>query len=268
MDETHVQLRKEGVNIKHISLNVSEEIKYILPDTLEKDLQDNELICPICHGLGVVLDNHIYGIKCDTSETSKKSMFPYNHQAIKFCPRCYNGVIKLCEYCGNPLPKGTNRCNCADYLKKEREEYKIKYHDTITKAKEINIKDITYYMYDERSEKYFSDEDEFVEYYWENYLDGSGGCNHFDEYFEYEVPKVLWNCEEVKMTMDADSIIDDACEELHEDARDNISYEDEKELQKFLNDWCAKQTGTTTYYPCYKEYVRVQKEWFDQCTKN
>ena len=60
--------------------------------------------------------------------------------------------------------------------------------------------------------------------------------------------------------MDADSIIENACEELYEDARDNIS--DEKELQEFLDKWCEKQTGTTTYYPCYKEYVRVQKEWF------
>lgn len=44
-------------------------------------------------------------------------------------------------------------------------------------------------------------------------------------------------------------------------ARENIS--DEKELQEFLDKWCDKQTGTTTYYPCYKEYVRVKKEWFD-----
>lgn len=116
-------------------------------------------------------------------------------------------------------------------------------------------------MYDEQSDKYFSDEDEFVDYYWQNYLDGSGGCDSFDEYFEYEIPKVLWNCEEVKISMDTDSIIENACEELHEDARNNIS--DEKELQDFLNKWCDKQTGTTTYYPCYKEYVKVQKEWFD-----
>ena len=45
---------KNNVHIKHISLNVSEEIRHILPDTLEKDLQDNEAICPVCHGLGVV----------------------------------------------------------------------------------------------------------------------------------------------------------------------------------------------------------------------
>ena len=71
--------------IKHISLNISEEIKCILPNTLEKDLQDNEAICPVCHGLGVVLSNNIYGIKGDTSEAARKSRFPYNHQAIKFC---------------------------------------------------------------------------------------------------------------------------------------------------------------------------------------
>ena len=88
----------------------------------------------------------------------------------------------------------------------------------------------------------------------------SGGIS-FNEYFEKHVPKVLWNCEVVKISMDADSIIENACDELHEDARNNIS--DEKELQEFLDKWCEKQTGTTTYYPCYKEYVKVQKEWFD-----
>lgn len=71
----------------------------------------------------------------------------------------------------------------------------------------------------------------------------------------------MWNCEVIKLAMDADSIIDNACDKLHEDARDNIS--DEKELQEFLDKWCAKQGGTTTYYPCYREYVKVQKEWFD-----
>lgn len=53
--------------MKHISINVAEEIKNILPDSLEKDLQDNEEICPVCHGLGVVIDKNVYGIKGDTS---------------------------------------------------------------------------------------------------------------------------------------------------------------------------------------------------------
>lgn len=248
--------------IKKISLNVSEEIKHILPDILEKDLQDDEIICPVCHGLGVKMWNNPYGIKGDTSEEAKRSMFPYKHQSLLPCPNCYNGVVKLCEYCGKQLPKGRLKCDCEQQKEKDEEEKRIKYQETIDKATEIELKDTSYYIYDEQSDKYFTDEDEFVEYYWDLYLnkEKEHGYN-FDDYFEKYIPKVLWNCEETKISMDADSIIDNACEELHEDARDNIS--DEKELQEFLDKWCAKQSGTTTYYPCYRECVKVQKEWFD-----
>lgn len=251
--------------MKHISLNVAEEIKKILPDTLEKNLQDNEIICPVCHGLGIIKKDYHFGVKEDNAEKASKLNW-YDNGYLTLCHNCYFGRIKTCEYCGKPLIKGTNRCSCEKYREHEEEEKRIKYQETIAKAKEIELKDASYYIYDEQSEKYFSDEDEFVEHYWQNYLDGSGGYNNFDEYFEYEVPKVLWNCEKVKISMDADSIIENTCDELHEDARDNIS--DEKELQEFLNKWCAKQSGTTTYYPYYKEYMRVQKGWFDQCTKN
>ena len=250
------------INIKHISLNLAEEIKHILPDVLEKDLTDNEEICPVCHGLGVKMRNNPYGIKGDTSEASKQQMFPYKHQSILPCPNCYNGVVNLCEYCGKQLPKGRTKCDCEQQKEKDEEEKRIKYQKTIDKAKEIDLKDTSYYIYDEQSDKYFTDEDEFAEYYWDLYLDEEKEYDYnFDEYFEKSVPKVLWNCEETKISMDADSIIENACEELHEDARDNIS--DEKELQAFLDLWCSKQSGTTTYYPCYREYVKVQKEWFD-----
>lgn len=186
----------------------------------------------------------------------------YDNEYLTLCPHCYFGRLKTCKYCGKVLSKGVNRCDCDDFLEQEREEQRIKYQETINKATEIDLKDTSYYIYDEQSDKYFTDEGEFVDYYLQEYKDGSGGCSSFNEFFEYEVPKVLWNCEETKISMDADSIIDNACEELHEDARDNIS--DEKELQEFLNKWCDKQSGTTSYYPCYREYVRVQKEWFDE----
>lgn len=247
------------IHIKHISLNVSEEIKHILPDTLEKDLQDNETICPVCHGLGVVLDNNIYGIKGDTSEAAKKSMFPYNHQAIKFCPNCYNGVIRLCEYCGKPLPRGRLKCDCEHQRVKDEEEKRIKYQETIEKAKEVYITDLPEdtWFYDEQTDDYFSDIECFVD----SYKDNTEYEN--DEEMIDILPHVLWICDSTDISMDAGSIIEDACENLHEDALDSISYKDKKELQKILDEWCAKQTGTRTVYPCYKEYVRVQKEWFD-----
>lgn len=245
--------------MKHISINVSEEIKNILPDTLEKDLQENEEICPVCHGLGVVIDNNIYGIRGDTSEAAKKLMFPYNHQAIKFCPNCYNGVIGLCEFCGRQLPKGKLKCGCEQRKEIDDEERKIKYQETIAKAKEIAVENLPEetWLYDEQTDDYFSDIDYFVDAYKDN------------EDFETEeqmvenLPPVLWVCKSVDIEMDAYSIIENACEELHEDALDSISYDDKKELQKLLDEWCSKQTGTKTAYPCYKEYVKVKKEWFE-----
>lgn len=159
------------------------------------------------------------------------------------------------------LPKGRLKCDCERQKTEDEKERRIKYQETIDRAKEISLKDAAYYIYDEESDKYFTDECEFAEYYLELYQEGNHNCNNFDEYFDRHVPKVLWNCSETKISLDADSIIENACEELHEDARDNIS--DEKELQDFLDKWCEKQTGTTTYYPNYKEYVRVEKEWFE-----
>lgn len=256
-------LKKLGIrgdNMKHISLNVVEEIKNLLPETLEKDLQDDEITCPLCHGLGIIKRDYNFGVKEDGIGKRFKLNW-YNNEYFTMCPECYFGRLKTCKYCGKVLSKYSNRCDCKDFLEHEREEQRIKYQKTIDKAKEIEIKDATYYMCDVESEEYFSDESEFADYYWGLYQKGEHDCSNFDEYFEKYIPKVLWNCEEVKMSIDADSVIENACDDLHENAIDNVS--DEKELQEFLDEWCAKQTGTTTYYPVYKKYVRVQKEWFN-----
>ena len=132
--------------MKHISINVSEEIKNILPDTLEKDLQDHEELCPVCHGLGVAIDNNIFGIKGDTSEAAKKSMFPYNHQAIKFCPNCFNGVIRLCQYCGKQIRKGSiDSCDCEQYKAKEEKEIIASCHGTFYKVPRYTRHPIQFY---------------------------------------------------------------------------------------------------------------------------
>lgn len=247
------------IHIKHISINVSEEIKHILPDTLEKDLQDNEEICPVCHGLGVVIDNNPYGVKGDISEAARKSHFPYNHQAIKFCPNCFNGVITLCEYCGKPLPKCRLKCDCEQQKEKDEEERRIKYQETIARATEMDLKDIgsDTWLYDEQTDDYYSDIDYFVESYKDNeeFAD--------DKEMLENLPEVLWLCDNVDISMDADYFIESACEELHEDAEENISDKDRKELQELLDNWCEKQTGTITLYPNYKKYVRVKKGWFE-----
>lgn len=246
------------IKIKHVSI----DLKNVLSGTLEKDLSENEAICPVCNGTGVVKRNNVYGIVGDTSEVAKKKHFPYNHQALSLCPNCYNGVIRLCEYCGKPIGKNyISKCGCEQYKKKEAEKQKIKYQKKIDKAKKVDWCSASYYVYDEQSDKYFLDEDEFTEYYWDLYQEGIHFCKSFDEYFNNEVPKVLWCCKEEKIKLDAGDIVEYACEDLHEDAYQRV--DGMNELQKFLDEWCSKQSGTITYYPDYKEYVEVTRGLFN-----
>lgn len=166
-------------------------------------------------------------------------------------------MIQLCEYCGKPLPRGRLKCDCEQQRVKDEEEKRIKYQETIAKAKEVNIKSVSTYLYDEQTDQYFAEIEDFVDEYKDN--------TEFedDEEMLENLPEVLWVCSIAKISMDATDIIENACEELHEEALDTISDEDKKELQKCLDKWCSEHGGTTTYYPCYKEYVRVKKEWFD-----
>lgn len=144
-------------------------------------------------------------------------------------------------------------------LVKEEEEKRIKYQEKISKAEDVNIKDIDsdMWFYDEQTDDYFSDIDCFVDAYKDS------DEYEFDEDMMTNLPEVLWLTDSVDISMDADSIIESACEELHEDAYENISGSDRKELQNMLDEWCSKQTGTRTVYPNYKKYVRVRKEWFE-----
>ena len=112
--------------MKHISLNVADEIKKILPVTLEKDLQDNEAICPVCHGLGLIKKDFPFGVKEDDTEKAFKLNW-YDNEYLTFCPNCYFGVIKTCKYCGKPFQRNSNRCDCNEYKEQEAEEKRIKY---------------------------------------------------------------------------------------------------------------------------------------------
>lgn len=244
--------------MKHVTLKVSEEIKRLLPDTLEKDLHDNERICPVCGGLGILKADYPFAI-----ETENKKMDWFNNQYFKWCGFCTFGVQKLCKYCGKPLFNGMPRCNCEGYLAQEREEQAKRYQLLIDRAIEVEFNnDLAYY--DERSDKYFYDLGDFLEYYWNLYQESDAYYFSFNEYFELHVPKVLWVCEQEMISICVDNILEDACYDLHEDAEESISLEDKKELQNYLDNWCSEQTGTTTYYPGYVKYVKVKREWFDE----
>ena len=112
---------------------------------------------------------------------------------------------------------------------------KSEYKDVPAESKEM--------LYSERygyNEGYFSDIDEIIKYCKDNDID---------------IPKYVWSTSTTKLSIDAEYIVQQACEELHEDAYENVT--DEKELQEFLDAWCAKQSGTETYWVDYKYAIGI-----------
>ena len=117
------------------------------------------------------------------------------------------------------------------------------------RSKKVDPNDVDIMLYCDKTEKYYNDYREFVEEYQDKYIAGEIGVG--------DIPDALWVTEEERIHLDAWSIIEDACDDLHEDAAESCDCET---LQTLLDIWCEAQTGTTTYYPCYDKYVRVNKE--------
>lgn len=229
-------------------VDLHEVIKKSFPKILVKDLTEHERICPVCNGLGMRIEDNIYGIKGDTSEAGKKYHFPYKHQALSFCQSCFNGVQRLCPYCGQPYKnQGYLHCDCEGQKIADEEERIKKWNEKVANAVAVDEKDVYTMLYCEEYDKYYDTVDDFFDDY---------ACNYDDEEV-YEKPERLWVTSVEKIFIDADNILENACEEFHEDAMENISIEDRNKLQSFLDDWCKEQIGTITYYPCYQQYVVI-----------
>lgn len=228
--------------MKTCYVDVYKRMKELLPEALKKDLQDNEQICEICGGLGVIKYNMPYGVEGE--KRSHRGMFPYSHQTLAPCPACFNGVQRICEYCGEPIKRGwISLCDCEGYRNHEEEEIKNEWQETIARAEEVNEEDVVNMLYCEEMDSYHDSVEDFFDQ-WE--------CDEHDE--DDELPDRLWVTSSASMYFDADNIIEDVCSDLHEDASSAC---DRKELQKILDEYAEKCTGTKTYYPEYKEYVLI-----------
>jgi hypothetical protein len=68
----------------------------------------------------------------------------------------------------------------------------------------------------------------------------------------------VFACDEVQISFDAESVIDNACSDLHEDAYDQIPAEAFEEMQAFFDKWAEKYgKPTTSYSPDYKRLIVV-----------
>ena len=206
---------------------------------LQKDLQEHEIICSHCGGTGLQVDNNPFGIKGENS----KIHFPYKQQTIVGCRHCYNGVQSKCLHCDKILDRGTSQCNCEKYNQERIQELYEKDIETWNKTKKISFEEAT---------------NDFIMIYIDNY-DKYLMVEELEEWIEDKESEADQSiCREelrvygtyiMELSIDASDIIENACGDLHEDARDNISVQDEKCLQVLLDKWCEKnKQGTTTYY--------------------
>ena len=125
---------------------------------------------------------------------------------------------------------------------KQRLDKAIKLKDTDELAKSMEMYYSEDYPY---SNGYFCEFEEFIEE-WEN--------KHKPDELK---PQYVWGTTTDELHIDAKDILENACEELHESAFEDIPREDIVELQKYLNEWCAKQSDTTTYYKDYRYAIEI-----------
>jgi len=194
---------------------------------LPKPPKENEALCSHCGGNGWMIDKE-RGI-------------------LENCGHCHNGIIRLCERCGNPLNSygqcKTKKCielkEQKRLIKKSINEQmrvdKAKHYtfDTVPKESMIVLFSDSYRY----NEGYFNDIDEFKDYYYSE---------------EDEMPNYVWGTKAVPFTLNAYDIVSNALEDSFEDAFDRVDEDELQKLQNAIDKFCKYHSDSlTTYYVDY-----------------
>ncbi len=157
-------------------------------------------------------------------------------KARRNAERCHNS-IRTCEKCGAEVKADRRKCESCDRAENDefRENSAKKELARFEKAPKVKLADYK------------------GEYLWfPGSMIGNDGFLRSDEveddFEDDEMPEYAWACGSFGLRMDADSIIENALDNHHEDAGENVGDEDRKELQAILDAWCAKQR-VTSYEP-------------------
>ena len=219
---------------------------------LKKDLQEHEVICSHCGGTGLQVDNNPFGLREEGDRPDYGNLFPHKQQTIVGCRHCYNGVQSRCLHCNSILERQNYRCDCKQSnLERIQEQYekdleiwnrskKIDYQQACKDFIMIYIDTYDKYLMVEELEEWIQDKED------EN-----------DQLISREELRI-YGTESMDLSIDSEDVIENACSDLHEDARDNISVQDEEKLQVLLDKWCEdNKQGTTTYYADYKVGIKI-----------
>lgn len=231
-----------------------EYIKNLVEANFVKDLHDNEELCHYCHGTGMTITDNVYGL---SEDPDRKVRFPYKHQALTFCPHCYNGIVRRCKLCGEIMQRGYLKHDCEQQKAIDRklcEEKKAEAFEKAPLLPEDKESEFEYFF----SEYYSSNNGYFSE--WDEFFDDWYECHSENEIR----PEYVWVTESEEMHIDAHDIVESATENLYEDAYDDVSNEEIKRLQAFLDDWTKTCGVSRTYYESHKYKVRIPWEKYGQ----
>lgn len=126
------------------------------------------------------------------------------------------------------------------YKQNEREDYEVVKINRDSKIIDILDYDIDYF-YDPGTDKYYADIEEMKEDY--------------KELGKNELPQYCYGCYSDYMKLDANSIIKDACYDLHEDAYMDVPI---SPLQKKLDEFCEQyKQETMTFFKDTEKVVKL-----------
>lgn len=162
--------------------------------------------------------------------------------AIDVAEKCCLPEHHTCNACGKEVPKYRNLCaGCAELVR-------------LRKATQIEAEDWTGPVHLDGApggwgEGYFSDADDLRQ-----------SCEDYD----VPVPAYCWPCTSRPLRLDPDSLLEQAVDDMHEDAADQIV--DADELEAFVEAWNAKQT-CVSWYPDMSRVVVLDRERFEEMLK-
>lgn len=200
--------------------------------------REGRALCPQCHGTGWGLFQNT-----ETKET-----------ILSQCDKCCNGQVSVCPHCGKLFTGSLStcdpirNCNCEEVKKECEERPRKEMMARFERAEKITLVEAIQRGLDYLTDPRFED----ICYRCDEIEDHS---DHGD--FDYLSPKFLWATEKTSLALNANSIVECGCEELHEDAWYGISDSDLLELQGHLDKFCERNP-CTTIWPDYGVAVLLE----------
>lgn len=207
-----------------------------------RKLEDDQIICPTCNGTSI----HIEGVDLAVVTDGVYKLKDFGkHQTIVGCDNCYYGVQKVCKHCQGMYGRRKYQCDCTGarnergFIEGQKEwdkwnaASKIFYTEALEACEQLYI---------DSWDKYVVADDLAEEIQWQ--LD-----DNEDMTIDDIVNLRIYTTYVTQGSFDAESILENVCEELHEEAYDRSMFILPK-LQEKLDEIAKEiESDTTTYFP-------------------